>query len=66
MSRRRRFFLTPEARADLIGIWDHIAEHSIDGADQACASADVSKDRQDCLPVDNERTHPRDIAPILP
>ena len=26
MSRRRRFVLTPEARADLIGIWNHIAD----------------------------------------
>ena len=37
MSRHRRFVLTPEARADLIGIWHHIAEDSIDGADQVLA-----------------------------
>ncbi len=37
MSRRRRFVLTREARADLIGIWNHIAEDSIDGADQVLA-----------------------------
>ena len=37
MSRRRRFVLTPEARADLIQIWSHIAEDSIDAADQALA-----------------------------
>ena len=34
MSRRRRFVLTPEARADVIEIWNYIAEDSIDGADQ--------------------------------
>ena len=32
---RRRFVLTPEARAGLIEIWNYIAEDSIDGADQA-------------------------------
>jgi plasmid stabilization system protein ParE len=37
MSRRRRFVLTPEARTDLIQIWNHIAEDSIDGADQVLA-----------------------------
>jgi plasmid stabilization system protein ParE len=37
MSRRRRFVLTPEARADLIEIWSYIAEDSIDAADQALA-----------------------------
>jgi len=34
---RRRFVLTPEARADLIEIWNYIAEDSIDGADQVLA-----------------------------
>ena len=34
---RRRFVLTPEARADLIEIWSYIAEDSIDGADQVLA-----------------------------
>ena len=33
----RRFALTPEARADLIDIWDYIAEDSIDAADQVVA-----------------------------
>jgi plasmid stabilization system protein ParE len=33
----RRFVLTPEARADLIEIWNYIAEDSIDGADQVVA-----------------------------
>ncbi len=37
MSRRRRFVLTPEARADLIEIWSYIAEDSIDAADQTLA-----------------------------
>jgi len=37
MTRRRRFLLTPEARADLIEIWRYIAEDSVDGADQALA-----------------------------
>lgn len=37
MSRRRRFVLTPEARADLIEIWSYIADDSIDAADQALA-----------------------------
>ena len=37
MSRRRRFVLTPEARADLIEIWSYIAEASIDAADQTLA-----------------------------
>jgi len=40
MSRRRRFVLTPEARADLIEIWDYIAEDSTDAADQAIARLD--------------------------
>jgi plasmid stabilization system protein ParE len=34
---RRRFFLTPEARADPIEIWNYIAEDSIDSADQVVA-----------------------------
>jgi plasmid stabilization system protein ParE len=34
---RRRFVLTPEARADLIEIWNYIAEDSIDNADQVLA-----------------------------
>jgi plasmid stabilization system protein ParE len=34
MRRRRRFLLTPEARADIIEIWDYIAADSIDSADQ--------------------------------
>jgi plasmid stabilization system protein ParE len=34
---RRWFVLTPEARADLIEIWNYIAEDSIDGADQVVA-----------------------------
>lgn len=34
---RRRFVLTPEARADLIEIWNYIAEDNIDGADQVLA-----------------------------
>jgi plasmid stabilization system protein ParE len=29
-----RFLLTPEARADLVQIWNYIAEDSIDTADQ--------------------------------
>ncbi len=33
----RRFVLTPEARADLIEIWNYIAEDSIDSADQVVA-----------------------------
>jgi plasmid stabilization system protein ParE len=37
MSRRHRFVLTPEARADLIEIWNYIAEDSIDNADKALA-----------------------------
>jgi plasmid stabilization system protein ParE len=40
MSRRRRFVVTPEARADLIEIWNYIAEDSIDAADQAIARLD--------------------------
>jgi plasmid stabilization system protein ParE len=40
MSRRRRFVVTPEARADLIEIWKYIAEDSIDAADQAIARLD--------------------------
>jgi plasmid stabilization system protein ParE len=40
MSLRRRFVLTPEARADLIEIWNYIAEDSIDAADQAVARLD--------------------------
>jgi len=31
---RPRFVLTPEARADLIEIWNYIAEDSIDSADR--------------------------------
>jgi plasmid stabilization system protein ParE len=34
---RRWFVLTPEAWADLIEIWNYIAEDSIDGADQVVA-----------------------------
>jgi plasmid stabilization system protein ParE len=34
---RRQFVLTPEARADLIEIWNYIAEDSIDHADQVLA-----------------------------
>jgi plasmid stabilization system protein ParE len=34
---RRRFILTPDARADLIEIWNYIAEDSIDNADQVLA-----------------------------
>src|SRR5579862_6644834 len=37
---RRRFVLTPEARADLVEIWDYIAEDSIDNADQVLARLD--------------------------
>jgi antitoxin ParD1/3/4 len=37
---RRRFVVTPEARADLIEIWKYIAEDSIDAADQAIARLD--------------------------
>jgi plasmid stabilization system protein ParE len=37
MSRRRRFVLTPEAHADVIEIWNYIAEDSIDRADQVLA-----------------------------
>jgi plasmid stabilization system protein ParE len=37
MSRRSRFVLMPEARADLTEIWSYIAEDSIDAADQALA-----------------------------
>lgn len=33
----RRFVLTPEARADLIEIWNYIAEDGIDTADQVIA-----------------------------
>jgi plasmid stabilization system protein ParE len=40
MSRRRRFVVTPEARADLIEIWKYIAEDSVDAADQAIARLD--------------------------
>ncbi|HEY1218729.1 MAG: type II toxin-antitoxin system RelE/ParE family toxin [Bryobacteraceae bacterium] len=32
-----QFVLTPEARADLIEIWNYIAEDSIDSADQVVA-----------------------------
>jgi plasmid stabilization system protein ParE len=31
---RSRFVLTPQARADLIDIWNYIAEDSLDSADQ--------------------------------
>jgi toxin ParE1/3/4 len=34
VSRRPRFVLTPEARTDLVEIWNHIAEDSFDRADQ--------------------------------
>lgn len=37
MSRRLRFVLTPEARADVIEIWNYIADDSIDAADQVSA-----------------------------
>ncbi|MGO4881495.1 MAG: type II toxin-antitoxin system RelE/ParE family toxin [Bryobacteraceae bacterium] len=37
---RRRFVLTPEARADLIQIWNYIAEDSIDAADRVIARMD--------------------------
>jgi plasmid stabilization system protein ParE len=37
MSRRRRFVVTPEAHADVIEIWNYIAEDSIDAADQVLA-----------------------------
>jgi toxin ParE1/3/4 len=44
MSRPQRFVLTPEARADLIEIWNYIAndiaKDSIDAADQAIARLD--------------------------
>ena len=35
--RRRRFLLTPDARADLVEIWNYIAEDSVDQADQVLA-----------------------------
>jgi plasmid stabilization system protein ParE len=41
MSRRPRFVLTPEARADLIEIWNYIAEDSLDGADKVLARLPV-------------------------
>lgn len=34
MSRRPRFVLTPQARADLLGIWTYIAEDSQENADR--------------------------------
>src|ERR1022692_1991570 len=34
---RRLFVVTPEARADLIEIWNYIAEDSVDGADKVLA-----------------------------
>ena len=34
---RRQFVLTPEARGDVIEIWNYIAEDSIDHADQVLA-----------------------------
>ena len=34
----RRFVLTPEAREDLLQIWNYIAEDSLEGADQVLAS----------------------------
>jgi plasmid stabilization system protein ParE len=34
---RRRFVLTPEARQDLLEIWNYIAEDNIDSADQVLA-----------------------------
>jgi plasmid stabilization system protein ParE len=40
MSRRRRFVLTSEARADLLEIWNYIAEDNIDAADQVLARLD--------------------------
>ncbi|HUE04227.1 MAG TPA: type II toxin-antitoxin system RelE/ParE family toxin [Bryobacteraceae bacterium] len=40
MSRRRRFVLTPEARADLIEIWSYIGDDSIDAADKVIAQLD--------------------------
>jgi toxin ParE1/3/4 len=35
--KRRRFVVTPEARQDLIGIWDYVAEESTKRADEALA-----------------------------
>jgi toxin ParE1/3/4 len=40
MSRPLRVVLTPEARADLVEIWNHIAEDSFDAADRALARLD--------------------------
>jgi plasmid stabilization system protein ParE len=30
----KTFFITPEARQDMVGIWDYVAEDNIDAADR--------------------------------
>ncbi|MGA2439475.1 MAG: type II toxin-antitoxin system RelE/ParE family toxin [Tepidisphaeraceae bacterium] len=37
-----RFLVTPEARADLFAIWEHVAEDSLDAADRVISEIEES------------------------